>query len=68
MAGHFVNNLLSLLVFYYYRIHYPDSNPMEADAGKYENWMVYASRGISGWYYPASSKEILHSKDPVQVV
>lgn len=43
IAGHFVNNLLSLIVFYYYRTYKPHINPMDADTGNYNNWMVFAS-------------------------
>ncbi len=43
IVGHFVNNFLSILVFYYFRITEPDINPFELDADKPDIWLVFAS-------------------------
>lgn len=43
IAGHFSNNLLSLLIFYYYRRYKPEINPMDADASAFNNWIVIGS-------------------------
>jgi len=43
VVGHFMNNLLSLVIFYYYRAFKPDINPMEIEAAGYATWMVLVS-------------------------
>lgn len=43
IAGHFANNFLSLVIFYYYRITKPDFNPMDAEATGFPFWMVTLS-------------------------
>lgn len=43
IAGHFANNFLSLVTFYYYRITKPGFNPMDAEATGFPLWMVALS-------------------------
>lgn len=43
IAGHFMNNFLSLVIFYYFRATKPDENPMDSDTNGYNTWMVILS-------------------------
>jgi membrane protease YdiL (CAAX protease family) len=43
IAGHFLNNFLSLTIFYYYRRFKPELNPMDAENGNYSIWTVIIS-------------------------
>ncbi len=43
IAGHFTNNLLSLLIFYFYRFRKPGLNPLDPQTDNYNIWMVTAS-------------------------
>ena len=43
IAGHFMNNFLSLVIFYYLKATKPDVNPMDSDTSSYNIWMVMLS-------------------------
>ncbi len=43
IAGHFMNNFLSLVIFYYLKATKPDVNPMDSDTNSYNTWMVMLS-------------------------
>ncbi|MBN1182110.1 MAG: CPBP family intramembrane metalloprotease [Bacteroidales bacterium] len=43
IAGHFMNNFLSLIIFYYLKATKPDVNPMDSDTNNYNIWMVMLS-------------------------
>lgn len=43
IIGHFVNNFLSILVFYYFRITNPDINPFDVETDRPDIWLVFAS-------------------------
>lgn len=43
IIGHFINNLLSLILFYYLRITQPEINPLDASNDQPEVWMIIAS-------------------------
>ena len=51
IAGHFTNNLLSLVIFYYYRLTKPGFNPMDAESTVYPPWMVISSIALAGALY-----------------
>lgn len=43
IIGHLINNLLSLILFYYLRTTQPEVNPLDASTDRPEVWMVIAS-------------------------
>lgn len=43
IIGHLINNLLSLIIFYYLRVTQPDINPLDASSDRPDIWMVIAS-------------------------
>lgn len=54
IIGHLINNLLSLILFYYLRITQPEINPLDASADQPDLWMIIASTllmiGLFGFF------------------
>lgn len=46
VAGHFANNFLSLIVFYYYRHAHPDINPLEPGAEEMSTFWVFPATAV----------------------
>ena len=54
IVAHFLNNLMSLVVFYYYRYTQPDINPMELQDNEFGTLMIIGSFlavGAIGWLF-----------------
>ncbi|MGQ1947239.1 lysostaphin resistance A-like protein [Geofilum sp. OHC36d9] len=54
ILGHFTNNLLSFIMFYYYRAHMPGVNPLDSSAERPDWWLILAGTvfmtGLFGWF------------------
>lgn len=46
IIGHFINNLLSLILFYYLRATEPNLNPLDASTDRPDVWMILASTAL----------------------
>lgn len=54
ILGHFTNNLLSFIMFYYYRAQMPGVNPLDSSADQPDWWLILAGTvfmiGLLGWF------------------
>ncbi|WP_088653779.1 CPBP family intramembrane glutamic endopeptidase [Geofilum rhodophaeum] len=48
VAGHFINNLLALFLFYYYRFSQPDVNPLSMEQSAPALWLLLLSGVLTG--------------------
>jgi len=62
VLGHFTNNLLSFIMFYYYRTQIPGVNPLDSSAEQPDWWLILAGTvfmiGLFGWFRSRSKLDL----------